>query len=336
MRSMFFIIVIIAAVAILAPGCEQPSEQFVQDAAREYVQGNSPQLVQASTVVTDVSYGLLARLALGQTDSSDAAQVQDSAAQPVQADKAASYTPWRDRIGPAYPGDFWHSFGRWAKELPDTMWDDTKATFTDKNALVVIGLSGAAGIAVNASGADDHIQNHYTKRGSQLNKFGDMVGDIGGNPGLHFALAGTAMLYAMDTGDNKTFENAKTMINALAVTGMTTVALKLIVDTRVPNGNRFGWPSGHTSSSVCFATVIYDQYGPMYGIPLMAFAAFVAYERVDARNHDFSDVISGAMLGWIIGRTVVQNHNIKVAGMDLMPYIDPRTGGMGLALSKNW
>ena len=31
--------------------------------------------------------------------------------------------------------------------------------------------------------------------------------------------------------------------------------------------------------------------------PLLAFAGFVAYERVDATNHDFSDVVSGSLIG---------------------------------------
>ena len=333
MRS---VLIIIVAAAVTTGGCSQPSEQFVKDATRDYVLDNTVQLAQASAVVTDVPYGVLARLAVGQVDSPEASQPRSPDEPLKQAGQSAGYTPWRSRVGPAYPGDFWHSFGRWAKELPDTLWDDTKATFTDTYALVGIGLAGAAGIAVNASGADDSVQDHYTKNGSQLNKFGDMVGDIGGNPGLHFAVAGAALLTAMANDDNQTYENANTMINALAVTGLTTIALKGIVDTRVPNGHRFGWPSGHTSSSFCFATVIYDQYGPLYGLPLMAFATFVAYERVDARNHDFSDVVSGAIIGYVIGHAVAKNHQVRVAGMDLIPYVNPRTGGFGLALSKRW
>ena len=100
--------------------------------------------------------------------------------------------------------------------------------------------------------------------------------------------------------------------------------------------NPFGWPSGHTSSTFCFATVVYEQYGPLYGVPLMAFAAFVGYERVDARNHDFSDVISGAFLGIAIGHAIVQNHKAKLFGMDVIPYADPRRNSFGLALTKRW
>ena len=68
---------------------------------------------------------------------------------------------------------------------------------------------------------------------------------------------------------------------------------------------------------------------------MFAFAAFVGYERIDARNHDFSDVISGALIGMAIGHAVAENHKARVFGMDVIPYVDPR-GGVGVALSKRW
>ena len=93
--------------------------------------------------------------------------------------------------------------------------------------------------------------------------------------------------------DVKSYETSKTLISALIINGLADIALKEAVRTRSPNGDPLGWPSGHTSSSFTVATVIYEEYGPLAGVPLFAFASFVGYERIDARNHDFSDVISG-------------------------------------------
>jgi hypothetical protein len=243
---------------------------------------------------------------------------------------------WRYRHGPAHPGDVWGSFGVWAKELPATAWDDTVAVAKDPVAWIGFAAAGASGIVINASGSDDRVARHYEKRGHQLNPFWDAVGDIGGNPGTHFAIAGALYFDALARNDSVNYEKATTMINALAVNGMVTLALKGIVRTRSPNGDPFGWPSGHTSSSFAFATVAYEQYGPWVGIPLYAFASYVGYERIDARNHDFSDVISGAILGTVIGHVISQNHMPRIAGFEVMPYVCPSNDSFGVMLCKRW
>jgi membrane-associated phospholipid phosphatase len=158
---------------------------------------------------------------------------------------------------------------------------------------------------------------------------------VGGNPGLHFALAGAAYFASQANDDVKTYEVSKSMLSALSINGLMTMGLKVAARTESPNGDEFGWPSGHTSSSFCFAAVMYEHYGPAVGLPLYAFASFVGYERIDARNHDFNDVISGAMIGMAIGHVVAGNHRPKVLGMDVLPYTDPR-GGVGLLLTREF
>ena len=249
--------------------------------------------------------------------------------------KHPSQIHWSRRHGPAYPGEIWPTFEVWAKELPATIWDDTVATAKNRLALLGFAAAGATGIAINASGADDRVADHYTKHGTQLNTFWDMVGDVGGNPGLHFAVAGAMYFTALAREDSVEYERATTMINALAINGAVTLALKGIVRTRSPNGDPYGWPSGHTSSAFTFATVAYEQYGPWVGVPLLALATYVGYERIDARNHDFSDVISGAILGIAIGHAVSQNHMPRIAGFDMIPYASPN-GTVGIVFSKQW
>ncbi|GAG43592.1 unnamed protein product, partial [marine sediment metagenome] len=127
----------------------------------------------------------------------------------------------------------------------------------------------------------------------------------------------------------------KAMLSALSINGLTTIALKGIANTDSPNGDPWGWPSGHTSSSFCMAAVLWESYGPWVGVPAYAFATYVGYERIDARNHDFSDVVSGALIGMAIGHIVAQNHKPRILGMDVVPYADDR-GAFGLALAKTW
>ena len=274
-------------------------------------------------------------LAMGEqmaAESAGAPATQPATGPAAQA--GGPFVPWRQRIGPAYPSDLWHSFGRDLKELPATAWDDTKVSFTNPVSVIGILLAGAAGISLASTGVDDHVADHVTRHGSQLNTFWDSVGDAGGNPSTHFALAGASYLFSLWRGDTKTYEVSKTMLNALSITGVFTVALKGIVRTESPNGDEYGWPSGHASSSFAVATVLAESYGPWVGVPAFAFAGFVGYERIDARNHDFSDVISGALIGMAIGHAVTQNHMPRILGMDVVPYATGDEFGVTLYARK--
>ncbi len=318
-------------------GCGRPSDADITAAGTKYLLESSPQLAIAaqhnengSLLFSDTTPDWLAG-----GGSSAIVVYSNGVSTGEETESLTSYVSWEKRRGPAYPGDFWHSLGRDAKELLPTLWDDTKATATNVPALVLIGASGVAGIVLSSTNVDDHVADHYTRHGHQLSKGWDAVGDIGGNPGTHFGVAGAMYLISLYNNDTKTYEVSKTLINALALNGITTLALKAIVRTRSPNGDPWGWPSGHTSSTFCLATVLYESYGPWVGVPMFAFASFVGYERIDARNHDFSDVISGALIGIAIGHAVSQNHKMKIFGMDVIPYADPR-GGAGIALMKQW
>ncbi len=279
-------------------------------------------------------FALAPKVQVAAAESPAAQQPADTKA--TQAAEGAGFVPWAQRRGPAYPGDFWRSFGRDAKELPATLWDDTKATAVQPFSWVCFGLAGAAGIALQGDNGDNQVAHHFTKNGSQLNSFWDSVGDAGGNPATHFAVAGAGYFLSLARGDTKTYEVSKTLLNALAINGLSTLALKAATQTESPNGDKYGWPSGHTSSSFCFAAVMDQAYGPWVGVPLYGFASFVGYERIDARNHDFSDVISGALIGLAIGHAVAGNHQPRIFAMDVIPYINPANGATGLALAKQW
>ena len=254
----------------------------------------------------------------------------------VPAGEPAPYVAWRRRRGPAYPERFWHSVGRDAKEFVPMMLDDARATVTDPVSLALLAVAGAAGIALSGGCADDRVEEHFNRHGGCLSDAWDDVGDVGGNPGTHFAIAGAMYVASLARGDTRTYEVSKTLLSGLALNGITTMALKGLAHTESPNGDELGWPSGHTSSTFTLATVLNAYYGPWVGVPLFAFAGFVGYERIDARNHDFSDVVSGAFLGIAIGYAVSRNHRPKVFGMDVVPFSDPARSAVGVALVKRF
>lgn len=92
-------------------------------------------------------------------------------------------------------------------------------------------------------------------------------------------------------------EGMKQLGSSATVTLGSTLALKYGVDERRPNGGDHSFPSLHASVAFAAAEYLRARYGWTYGIPAYGLASFVAYSRVDSRNHYVHDVIAGAALG---------------------------------------
>jgi membrane-associated phospholipid phosphatase len=82
-----------------------------------------------------------------------------------------------------------------------------------------------------------------------------------------------------------------------ALTLGVTFGLKYTVNETRPNGGKHSFPSGHTSISFSAAEFMRKRYGWTYGIPAYLAASFVAYSRVESRQHHAQDVIAGAGIG---------------------------------------
>lgn len=87
------------------------------------------------------------------------------------------------------------------------------------------------------------------------------------------------------------------LLEAQAVTGVMTQALKFAVDRTRPDGGGHGFPSGHSAASFATAAVIARRFGWRYGSLAYAGAAYVAASRIADRRHYPSDVIFGGALG---------------------------------------
>jgi len=232
--------------------------------------------------------------------------------------------------------DIWHQMGHEAKDLGRRgFWRGFKTSFWDvENALVLTATMGAS-ITIRESGVDDAIRRR-TGGHRQLGDFDEPI-QLLGHPGTHFAAAGALWITSSLTKDMKQHEVAKSLTEALAVNGVVTLSLKAVANTRSPDNERHAWPSGHTSSAFATAAVLNEYYGPWVGIPSLALAGLVGYQRLDSRVHDFSDVVFGAVLGYVVGTSVSRDGKAEfpeLFGMEVVPFMDPETGATGLALRK--
>lgn len=76
-----------------------------------------------------------------------------------------------------------------------------------------------------------------------------------------------------------------------------TYGLKYTVNEERPNGGSHSFPSGHSSMSFSSAEFLRKRYGWKFGIPAYLAASFVAYSRVQAKQHYVHDVLAGAAIG---------------------------------------
>jgi membrane-associated phospholipid phosphatase len=236
---------------------------------------------------------------------------------------------------PNGPGKMWKSFEVDTGKFPDRFLADAKDTFWNVPNAAALGLAGI-GTAVFQRNYDDKIDHHFETTG-HLSKWVEDPMYVIGNPGTQFGITGVWYGIAAANGDELNRQRAVTMMSALAITGAATVSLKLAANNDCPNGAEYGWPSGHTSTTVCFAAVLDEFYGPEVGIPAYLFAGFMGYRMMDTEDHWASDVLFGAVLGYVVGHTVAgKAKKVEIAGFSLVPYSGNDGTAMGLGLAKQF
>jgi membrane-associated phospholipid phosphatase len=127
---------------------------------------------------------------------------------------------------------------------------------------------------------------------------------------------------------------------AMIVNGAYTSLLKYTVHRDRPDGsNSLSFPSGHTSTAFSLAAVADRHYGWKVGVPAYLLASGIGLSRIEKDKHYLSDVLAGATLGIIVGRTVARVDGgpaAKKRQISVSPATDPRGQGVGLALSATW
>lgn len=227
----------------------------------------------------------------------------------------------------------WATIKRDVKDMPHDLWHDTKNVYGNPINLVILGSAYGGSLALQETGPDDTVEDHYTPGHHTMSRGWRNALDAYGNPGTHFAIAGAWYVLGQQLQDDKTYNVGKTLASALVINGLTTMAGQAASWDRAPNGEWGTFPSGHTSSSFCIASVMHEAYGHVVGVPLYGLAALVALERVDDRNHYFSDVMMGAVLGTLVGHSVASGRDPEFFGWKVLPWADP-AGGTGVAFMK--
>ena len=207
--------------------------------------------------------------------------------------------------------------------------------FSRENAVPFFMGLGGTGASLTL---DDELHNYFRNvddQGIERRRF-PAVGDVGEVLANHwFLLAGTGslILVGQTTSDDRLRAVSYTWTQGFVLNNLVTEGLKRSVRRERPNGeNRRSFSSGHASNAFTFATIFNHYYGAQVGIPTYSVAAFVALSRMEKNVHYLSDVVMGATIGYIVGRTVVRGSD-KERQLTWRPTISPDGEGVGLVVS---
>ena len=132
----------------------------------------------------------------------------------------------------------------------------------------------------------------------------EIIGDVGAYSFPLIAFGKTLI--------EKDYEGTKQMGYAFAVNQLATFSLKRIINKERPNGGKYSFPSGHTSTAFQSATFLHLRYGKKIGIPAYLVASYVGWSRVNANVHDWYDVSAGAILGVLSSYLFTKNKNLQI------------------------
>lgn len=109
------------------------------------------------------------------------------------------------------------------------------------------------------------------------------------------------------------------LVRAMVVNETITQTLKYTVRRERPDGtDKHSFPSGHASTTFAVATVLERHLGWKGAVPVYVFSSYVATSRLHDNRHNLSDVIFGAAVGIISGRTVTR-HGSSGYSTDVVP-----------------
>lgn len=190
-----------------------------------------------------------------------------------------------------------------------------------KQNLVLIG----AGVGAAAT---SHAWDHRTAQST----WGASIDDVfepGQVVGGFLTQAGAAAaVYALGraTDHGRLATIGSHLFRAQLVAQTTTQTLKLATRRTRPDGTTLSLPSGHSAAAFATASVLQADLGWKAGLPAYAVAAWVAASRVQMKRHYVSDVIAGATVGILAGRSVTVGRGS--ARFALSPTVVP--GGVGV------
>ena len=211
------------------------------------------------------------------------------------------------------------------------LWDDLQYLTNQPDFYLTLGL--IAGSPQLFSNSFKTESAEFTEQWS-ASPFADKLfemGETAGNSAVPFGFS----VFSYTTGklfhSNKMVSFGSDLFRSQAMNGLFTIALKVAIDRKRPDGTPYSYPSGHTSSAFATAGTIQSHFGYKLGLPAFALAGYVGFSRLQEGKHYLSDVIAGGLLGYYVS-TKLSRRKKGSGGISLSPFRNKTGTGLSLSL----
>jgi len=167
--------------------------------------------------------------------------------------------------------------------------------------------------------ADDSVNAHLAGKPYVHDIFAP--GAIAGGSPTLLGIAATVYAVGRLKDQPKVSHVGMDLIRSLAVAEALTQGLKYTTRRERPDGSgRNSFPSGHSADTFAFATALERHLGWRGAVPAYVIASYVGASRLHENRHFASDVVFGAAVGIISGRTVTRHgHDSYTADLQIRP-----------------
>ncbi|HVA99580.1 MAG TPA: phosphatase PAP2 family protein [Bacteroidia bacterium] len=192
---------------------------------------------------------------------------------------------------------------------------------------ITVGATGAIASALIFT-EDQNIHNLFQRNRSDLT---NNISKYGLEPwGRGIYSMGTMAIfysYGLLAKNNHAKETALLGLKTFIITGIGVNVAKYIPERDRPyvSDNPFMWygpefrkgdfsfPSGHSTSVFAMAAIVASEYHEYKIVPVIAYsiASLTALSRINDNKHWASDVFTGAVFGWAMGKLIYRNSHSK-------------------------
>jgi len=223
-----------------------------------------------------------------------------------------------------------------------TIWT-SPARIRKKNFLFLAGLSLTTAFLIKN---DEYIikkTRDFTSSHSWIKDGGSLITFLGSAP-YDLVMIGGFYIGGLLFNDNRAKETAALSLRALFHSILVSQVFKLLLRRQRPDydngvdrwfndgiGKAFrSFPSGHTAQIWSLATVVSGMYRDKPVIPVICYslAVLAGLSRITENEHWASDALVGAVIGYSIGRFIINKRNKRFM---LSPIINDQKTGLSLS-----
>jgi membrane-associated phospholipid phosphatase len=188
-------------------------------------------------------------------------------------------------------------------------------------------LAGGGALSLLVHPYDDNVNNRLVGKGWVHAAFGP--GKVIGYGATQFGAAAATMFWGRHFKQPKVVHLGTDLLRVQITTQILTFVVKESVRRQRPDASAgFSFPSGHASVTFATATVLERHLG-WHVLPAYIVASYVAASRLHENRHFISDVVFGAALGAVCGRTTTRHGRDK---WTMIPVARP--GGVAIIVSR--